>query len=298
MPSVLRPLRVCNIPCYVPYNVGFQLQEFLIERRAHARSILRHSGIQHTVSSVGIPPTLKKYVEIAQTDFLLLLQHTPVYTLGRRHDDAAISAALMSPDVDVVKTRRGGLLTYHGPGQLVGYPILDLGLMNVRIHACLLQLSTRCYVARLQDILRKSLSHDKIQLQTIDSPADDSKYTGVWSDPTHKIASIGVQVQHRVTSHGFALNVHENALDGFRKIVACGLPDVHLTCIDEQLLWHGRKSRITVAQVANIIANEFGTVLNRNIDLIGDVRFITNTKNDGTRVLKQIVLDGEYIPVK
>ena len=60
-------------------------------------------------------------------------RHTPVYTLGRRNDDAALSAALTSPNVDIVKTRRGGLLTYHGPGQLVGYPILDLGLMNVRI---------------------------------------------------------------------------------------------------------------------------------------------------------------------
>lgn len=145
--------------------------------------------------------------------------------------------------------------------------------------------------------MRKSLSHDKIQLQTIDSPADDSKYTGVWSDPTHKIASIGVQVQHRVTSHGFALNVHENALDGFRKIVACGLPDVHLTCIDEQLSWQGRKPQNTVYQIANIIANEFGRALNRNIDLIDDIRFITDTKNDGSKVLKQIVLDGEYIPV-
>ena len=144
--------------------------------------------------------------------------------------------------------------------------------------------------------MRKSLSHDEIQLETINSPADDSKYTGVWSDPTHKIASIGVQVQHRVTSHGFALNVHTNALDGFRKIVACGLPDVSLTCIDEQLSWHGKKSQITLIQVANIIANEFGKNLNRDVDLIDDMSFVTSTKVDGTQVLKQIVLDGECIP--
>lgn len=105
-----------------------------------------------------------------------------------------------------------------------------------------------------------------------------------------------MQVQHRVTSHGFALNVHMNVLDGFRKIVACGLPDVHLTCIDEQLSWHGQKSQITMVQVANIVANEFGKTLNRNVDLIDDMSFVTDTKIDGRQVLKQIVLDGECIP--
>lgn len=105
-----------------------------------------------------------------------------------------------------------------------------------------------------------------------------------------------MQVQHRVTSHGFALNVHTNALDGFRKIVACGLPDVSLTCIDEQLSWHGKKSQITLIQVANIIANGFGKNLNRDVDLIDDMSFVTSTKVDGTQVLKQIVLDGECIP--
>ena len=70
---------------------------------------------------------------MANDDVLLLLQHKPVYTLGRRDDAAAIGAARSAPDVDIVATRRGGLLTYHGPGQLVGYPILDLGAMNVRL---------------------------------------------------------------------------------------------------------------------------------------------------------------------
>ena len=103
-------------------------------------------------------------------------------------------------------------------------------------------------------------------------------------------------MQHRVTSHGFALNVHTNALDGFRKIVACGLPDVSLTCIDGQTSLRGKKSQITLIQVANIIANEFGKNLNRDVDLIDDMSFVTSTKFDGTQVLKQIVLDGECIP--
>ena len=72
------------------------------------------------------------FVRTARTDYLLLLEHTPVYTLGRRDDSAAIGAAMSAPNVDIFQTKRGGLLTYHGPGQLVGYPILDLGLLKVR----------------------------------------------------------------------------------------------------------------------------------------------------------------------
>ena len=78
-------------------------------------------------------------------------------------------------------------------------------------------------MATLQDILRRSLANEAIQLATINSPSEDSKYTGVWTQPNRKIASIGVQVQHRVTSHGFSLNVHEEALEGFRKVVALSL---------------------------------------------------------------------------
>jgi len=75
---------------------------------------------------------LHGHVRTARTDYLLLLEHTPVYTLGRRDDSAAIGAAMAAPSVDIFQTKRGGLLTYHGPGQLVGYPILDLGLLKAR----------------------------------------------------------------------------------------------------------------------------------------------------------------------
>lgn len=101
-------------------------------RRAKARAVLREAGFQHTMLPDNVPSTLKKSLEIAQTDFVLLLQHTPVYTLGRRNDTAITAAKLSAPNVDIFQTRRGGLLTYHGPGQLVAYPIFDLGIMNVR----------------------------------------------------------------------------------------------------------------------------------------------------------------------
>ena len=136
--------------------------------------------------------------------------------------------------------------------------------------------------------------HTSIQLQTIDSPSEDSKYTGVWTHPTHKIASIGVQVRHRVTSHGFALNVHTTSLEGFRKIVACGLPDVQLTCIDEQLAWQGRESHVSVQQVAGIVADEFGSTFKRNIEAADNMQFFPQII-DGMKVLSHVMVDAERI---
>lgn len=148
-------------------------------------------------------------------------------------------------------------------------------------------------MSRLQDVIRKTLAHNSIQLKTIDPPSGDSKYTGVWIDPTHKIASIGVQVQHRLTSHGIALNVSENALDGFRKIVACGLPDVHLTCIDEQLTRQGRTPYTSVQKVAEIMANEFGATFSREIQAAEELQYVSATKSNDMKVLSHIMLDGK-----
>ena len=131
----LRPLLVSHVPALLPYKLGAIIQEKLIERRSLARAALRHAKVdwRPDVSPINLSPQLLKAWEVANDDVLLLLQHKPVYTLGRRDDAAAMGAARSAPDVDIVATRRGGLLTYHGPGQLVGYPILDLGAMNVRL---------------------------------------------------------------------------------------------------------------------------------------------------------------------
>lgn len=131
--KALRPVKVCHIPYQVPYGIGLQLQEHLVNRRAKARAVLREAAIPvHEQNRHGLSPEMQRHLDVAQTDVLLLLEHTPVYTLGRRSDQAAMGAILAAPHVDIFQTKRGGLLTYHGPGQLVGYPILDLCLMNVR----------------------------------------------------------------------------------------------------------------------------------------------------------------------
>jgi len=129
----LAPLRYVYVPYRVPYTLGLRLQEHLVDRRARARAELRAANV-HPFGPASPSGELRRAAEVAATDILLLLEHTPVYTLGRRNDSAAsvLQDPKLSRGADLVPTKRGGLLTYHGPGQLVGYPILDLGAMNVR----------------------------------------------------------------------------------------------------------------------------------------------------------------------
>ncbi len=148
---------------------------------------------------------------------LLLLQHPHIYTLGRRGSDADIlvsTADLKRLDADVYRTDRGGEVTYHGPGQLVGYPILNLRATG---------LGPLAYVRALERIIISTLAE-----LGIDSTAED-KPTGVWVDDA-KIAAIGVRVSRGVTMHGFALNVNPD-LSYFKHIVPCGLTDANVTSI-------------------------------------------------------------------
>jgi lipoyl(octanoyl) transferase len=150
-------------------------------------------------------------------DVLLTLEHWPVYTRGRR---SAAGELPMGEDwyriqgIDIVETNRGGKVTYHGPGQLVGYPI-------VRIDDILE------YVRTLERALVAALAEEGLGARA--RPEDGPDYTGVWVGE-RKIASIGVHVARGVTTHGFAVNV-ENDLQPFQWIVPCGLDDVRMTSL-------------------------------------------------------------------
>ena len=144
-------------------------------------------------------------------DVLLLLEHPPVYTLGKRTDRShllADDAWLQRHGIEVVEVDRGGDITYHGPGQLVGYPVLRLS-------------STRGvvgYVRALEEVLIRVLATYGVTGARVDG------YTGVWVEQA-KVAAIGVRVASKgVTSHGFALNVTSD-LDHFSGIVPCGISD-------------------------------------------------------------------------
>jgi lipoate-protein ligase B len=182
-------------------------------------------------------------------DTLLLLEHEPVYTRGRRSEPGELGMGedwYRAQGIDIVDVDRGGKVTYHGPGQLVGYPIVAIG--DVMEYVALLE---RAIVAALDDegIVSRGRS------------AEGIAWTGVWTED-RKIASIGLHVSQGVTKHGFAVNV-DNDLDPFGWIVPCGLPEVrmtsvaaqasdpgpHLPCFRKRMAWrfaqaHGSRQRL------------------------------------------------------
>jgi lipoyl(octanoyl) transferase len=154
-------------------------------------------------------------------DTLLLLEHPRVYTRGRRSGEGELPLGedfYREQGIDVVATDRGGRITYHGPGQLVGYPIMRIDAIDR-------------YLRTMEDAIVAALAEQGIVARG--RPADGPDYTGVWVRE-RKIASIGVHVSRAVTTHGFAVNV-DNDLQPFSWVVACGLPDVRMTSIADEL---------------------------------------------------------------
>ena len=184
----MRPLRAAWLG-RIAYAPAFDLQRALADRRATG--------------------------EIDDT--LLLLEHDAVYTLGRRATEGEVlldAAALEARGIAVERTDRGGRVTYHGPGQLVGYPIVDLG-QNADLVA---------YVRALERAIIATIAEYGIEATTIEG------LTGVWVGDS-KIAAIGVHVSRGITTHGFALNVTAD-LNAFNGIIPCGIVDRGVTSIE------------------------------------------------------------------
>jgi lipoyl(octanoyl) transferase len=184
-------------------------------------------------------------------EHFLLLEHPPVFTLGRNakaSDVVADPGWLRERGVAVEETDRGGQVTYHGPGQLVGYPIIDLSPDRKDL---------RRYVRDLQEVLIRVLGSLGLEAGRREGPEN----IGVWAGE-RKIASLGVHVSHWRTTHGFALNVATD-LALFSGIVACGLPNVRMTSIEELT---GR--RLDLTTLAAACAREFGDVFERRMEPI------------------------------
>ena len=165
-------------------------------------------------------------------DTLLLLEHPSVFTIGRGGN----ANNLLTPDgVSVHRVGRGGDVTYHGPGQLVGYPILHLEAHGRDVHA---------YLRRIEAVLIEVLAHYQIHAHC------QNGLTGVWVGG-EKIASIGIGVRHWITYHGFALNVATD-LRYFADIIPCGLVGVQMTSLTEIL-----GKTISVEAIKPLVANAF-----------------------------------------
>ena len=211
----MRPLQVRRLGL-VPYADGLELQRRLVEERKADR----------------IPDTL------------LLLQHPHVLTIGVKKDGRSHILAppdrLSSLGVEVFETGRGGDVTYHGPGQLVGYPILDLNPDRRDVHR---------YVRDLETVLINTAADFGIVAGRVEG------LTGVWVGDD-KLAAIGVRIARWITSHGFALNVSTD-LDQFNLIVPCGIADRGVTSLARLL---GRP--IDTAEVEFCIIEHFANVFN------------------------------------
>src|SRR5437762_11178517 len=158
----------------------------------------------------------KKREGPASSDELLLLEHEPVYTIGRTPDKSSLLGAAHLP-YPVFSINRGGQATYHGPGQLMGYPIIDLRRCGQDLHR---------YLRWLEQLLIELHAEYGIAASRRES------LTGVWIDD-RKIASIGVGVRHWITIYGFALNVCGD-LSPFQHIIPCGINNVAMTSMEKE----------------------------------------------------------------
>jgi lipoyl(octanoyl) transferase len=200
-----------HLPHPVTYEAGLRLQE------QHVAAILAGGGCET----------------------ILLLEHEPVYTIGRLRDQSSLrdSSSLPHP---VFETNRGGQATYHGPGQLVGYPILDLTPRGRDLHQ---------HLRLLEDALIRACARYSV------TAGRREGMTGVWVG-NRKLASIGVGVRKWISMHGFAINITRESLPPFLAITPCGLDGVTMTCLENEA---GRE--ITVMEAAIVVEAELRDLL-------------------------------------
>jgi lipoyl(octanoyl) transferase len=192
------------------------------------------------------------------TDTLLLLEHPPVITLGRnakRTNVLVSETQLARAGVEIFECDRGGDVTYHGPGQLVGYPIFDLRGCTPRVGAV-------DFVRKLEEVLIRTCADFGIATHRVRG------CTGVWTLRNEaKVAAIGVHISRGVTSHGFALNI-STKLDHFKLIIPCGIDDKPVTSMDLALggAYPGiAVTPLTIEEVSQSVACNFGRAFNEQI---------------------------------
>lgn len=211
-----------------------------------------------------------RLVELRKTgaigDTLVMLEHPPVLTLGRnagRENLLLADEDLAARGVEVVETNRGGDITYHGPGQLVGYPIFDLRGPVRGKHKWLGPVD---FVRNIEEALIRTMADYGVAAQRV------SGRTGVWTQPNgsiqeKKIAAIGIHVSAGVTSHGFALNVTTDLRD-FQWIVPCGISDREVTSLELE----SKSTDLTLQTAAERVARQFGRVFNAQVLWLESIR--------------------------
>jgi lipoyl(octanoyl) transferase len=180
-------------------------------------------------------------LEGTEGEQLFLLEHAPVYTIGRLRDQSSLREPELLP-APVFETNRGGQATYHGPGQLVGYPILDLRERNRDLHA---------HLRNLEEALIRTCADFGI------AATRKRGMTGVWVE-NRKLASLGVGVRKWISMHGFAINITPESLLPFFAITPCGIDGVVMTCVSNEA---GRP--VDVREFADVLEGHFQELFGR-----------------------------------
>jgi lipoyl(octanoyl) transferase len=208
---------------------------------------LMQLGLVPYLDALELQRSLSERVQQGELpDTVLLLEHAPVITLGRRTEPGEVHVP-DGADVEIVETNRGGKSTYHGPGQLVCYPILDLTRHGQDV---------KRYCRDLEEALIRTMAPLGVEATRIEG------LTGIWLEsPPRKIASIGIHIHKWVTTHGYALNVDLDPAPFTQWITACGLDGYAFTSMEREL---GRG--VTVAEVLPTAALAFGEVFDIELE--------------------------------
>lgn len=202
--------------------------------------------------SLEIQERLMKAVQLGEEeDTLLLVEHPPVLTIGKsgKYNNVVVPEdVLKSKGVTIYEVSRGGDVTYHGPGQIVGYPIMDLKKHGRDI---------RNFVWKIEEVFIRLLKEQ----YGIVAHREEKKYTGVWVGE-EKITAIGIAVKHWTTMHGFAFNVNTN-LDHFKWIIPCGLADRGVTSLEKTT---GEKQGLE--RLNNLVINYFCQIFELKCEVI------------------------------
>ncbi len=213
-------------------------------------------GLMNYKDALGLQTTLvDAKIRGFRPDALLVVEHPAVITLGKRGSRGDVLISLEEAErlgVEIHTTDRGGLATYHGPGQLVCYPILDLRSRSMTVTG---------YVHSLESVILRALERLGILGIRIHGKP------GIWVSPTAKIASIGVKIRRRVTSHGFSLNVRL-VHDPSRFIVNCGMPDIRITDIATE------GGSVDLNEVSRLVVTTFGDEFHEPMIPIGLEEFL------------------------
>ncbi len=211
-------------------------------------------------------------------DYLLLVEHPPVFTIGRNGDAGNLLVdreEVTAKGAEVHHVDRGGDITFHGPGQLVGYPILKLDDPTQIVP----------YVRRLEEVLIRTLAHFDVEGWVEDG------YTGVWTEKG-KVAAIGVRVSRKVTMHGFALNLHPD-MDYFSMMNPCGISDREVTTLSELT---GRK--VTLEEAVEVIAPHFEQVFGYHQSEIRLAAFVRGQGKESSFEVDRLLEAGTFSPEK